>query len=772
MDDDLSDPVAVALLGMGFTEDQVRSAARALGGFDRATADDMVMWILGGGEIANEGNDDNDGEDELAHNETAINDDTKLGSDASAVLTKAQKKTAARAKRDAEELARKRGEEVAAQHRAAAKREEQRRIRREWNEREQARQKEEKAARGAAAVERRRRTEVERLAPLGGARAMGMGGVLPAAIPTSVAAVPAAASGNKGGKHRGRDQPPGGGNGPPLTIIAGGTNKTPSGKAKAGSNMGIPQAPTVRAPKILARPTGNNNASSKNSKGPGVVHGQPQQPASAVGNQPLFAPVLAPAQPGGKSVVNTSPTRMHAKPYNPPQGHHGHHHQQQQHHNQQQPTAILQKNNHNAGHHPQNMTPNRIHHAHATPPTEFHGHLQHHPLQHASSFGGTQQQQHHASNNGMQSGAHPSAMGGLQFHSNPTSRVSSTGSGGSVPPPGFRPGSAPEAMSNDPSAAAAAAASYVDVNHMGMIRAKAREFVPTSFTPAPTDDPAAVVPSMSAQQQQPNASMSAQPATVSPPPHPTRSSSNEHNQQQRHAAGNTANSNNSSANLLVEPMSSLLSSFGADTGNTPPATMVPMTSSGGNGKDIADSTVPSAASSITGLSGLQNNNAPGANGMAEDGIMTSRVGSVMMFESTSSSAAAAATASGGGIQTSSILESISYGGPGAASEVEDIATGTAPLMGSGAGIWGGANNVNVNLVGSGGVGVSSNHLNAINQPPTLGLAGLNFASFMGEQQQLDERQHLGNNGNNGGAGNLGGGGAIWGASTSGGGSIW
>lgn len=635
-DEDLTDPVAVALLGMGFTEDQIKSAARALGGFERATADDMVMWILGGGEIADGGSAEPATIQDHV-NSAYSNDDTKASADA-AVLTKAQKKSAARAKREAEEAAQKHQEEIAAGQRAAAKREEQRRIRREWNEREQARQEEEKATKLAEAMERRRKADMEKLLPNAGVLPPGVVG----AVPTAVHVPPA---GGGGGKHHG---------GPPLTIIAGG-QKMPSGnKSKsAGSNMGIPQAPTVRAPKILTRPS-NAPPGTLPSGTAGGVH--PHQQQSVAGSQPLFA--TQPAA-GARHVLSAaSPPRGHAKQYNPNAGHH----------RNPQPIAILQKNNNvTSGPHG-----NRTHQVHATaspPAPEYH-----HPGQQVY-------------------GTSAPHMGST------TAPMYQAQMSGAVVPPGFQSGGiAPEPVSASP----------VETNPMGMIRATAREFVPTSFVPQssapdPLKESSMGVPSMSAQS-------TSVPATVSPQP-PTRSTSND-------------NAAPASANMLVEPMSSLLSSFGAES-NTPPATLVSMT---GN-KDIGDSTVPSAASSITGLSGL-----PTTTG--EENI-TSRVGSVMTFESTSAGA--------GGIQTPSILESITYG---AGDNQNTIGAGAG--LGSGVGIWGGSNNVNQSTSTS------------------LGLAGLNFSSFMGGGTGSDSQD----NDNN--ASNLGGGaGSTWGANTGGGGgSIW
>lgn len=273
---------------------------------------------------------------------------------------------------------------------------------------------------------------------------------------------------------------------------------------------------------------------------------------------------------------------------------------------------------------------------------------------------------------------------------------------------------------------------------MGMMRPTAREFVP-SFTPKPTArefKPTARVfkpaptarefkPAPSAREFVPTSfkakanpapvpSMSAQPATVSPHLPPTRSSSNDQ----------------SEANLLVEPTSSLFSSFRADGGNNnnksniQPTMLDRTTSIGGNKEDSTG--VLSAASSITGFSGLQNPNT------GEDAnAATSKVGSVMTFESTSS-------AGGGAVdmQTSSILESI------CAVDQSNPATSTVGSLGSGLGLWGGSNNVT---------------------NPLPGLAGLNFTSFMGGEQQNKQSN------NSGGSATA----TTWGTSAGGtSGSIW
>jgi hypothetical protein len=266
-EEDLTDPVAVALLGMGFTSDQIVSAAKALGGFERATADDMVMWILSGGELVDE-EQDNSTEDYASADYEEPNN--------SEVTTKTEKKAAAKAKRDAEELARKRQEELAAAERAAAKREEQRRIRREWNEREQARQEVEKNAKIAQVVEQKKQAEIQKLQE----------------EMSSKKSLPVPATINAGGA-KGKSKS---GQGPPQTIVAGPGH---GGKKSGGiSTMGIPKGPNVKAPKILARP---NNA-------PSTQHNT--QPAAS--NQPLFPPGQAPANVTYSNQVSPMPKCRHS----------------------------------------------------------------------------------------------------------------------------------------------------------------------------------------------------------------------------------------------------------------------------------------------------------------------------------------------------------------------------------------------------------------------------------------------------------------------------
>ncbi|KAL7469385.1 hypothetical protein ACHAXS_009644 [Conticribra weissflogii] len=265
-DDDLSDPVAVALLGMGFTADQIKAAADALGGFERATADDMVMWILSGGEL-NEDDQNSSSDDQDDNAEDGSND---------AFLTKSQKKAAVRAQREAEEAARKHQEELAAAQRAAAKREEQRRIRREWNEREQQRQLEEKNAKIAEALEKQRLAELEKLKS-----------DMPPKRVTPIVPPPVQITA---------------GNGPPRTIVAGQKFVTNKNASSNISSMGIPKAPVVKSPTILTRP-GN------------IPLGAMSNPnTQSVSKQPLFPQSMSPTAPTSPTVHSPGKTKKLNKP--------------------------------------------------------------------------------------------------------------------------------------------------------------------------------------------------------------------------------------------------------------------------------------------------------------------------------------------------------------------------------------------------------------------------------------------------------------------------
>lgn len=646
--EDLSDPVAVALLGMGFTEDQIKSAARALGGFERATADDMVMWILGGGEIVDTSpassattpapqaaNDTVEQVETTSQVNDIVDAGNKSSSGDSEFQTKAQKKAAARAKRNAEDAAQKHQEEQATAQHATDKKEEQRRIRRQWNEREQARHEQEKSAKIAEQMERRRRADMEKSMP----KSM----MLPGGPPMSV-------------------QIPHGG--PPMTIIAGGP-KMPQTKSKnTGRSMGIPQAPNVRAPKILARP---NNP-------PGIV--PIQQPSMGIGNQPLFAGGAPPNAPRRSGGLNSPPRSIHAKPYKPVN-------QQQQ-----QPVQILMKG-------PRNVANTGRAAPQAALP-DYHYPPGHHPGPHMTNTSNVAPpQMQNASGMHHGGGSSTGSASSSYVEENPMGFIRATAR---EFVPTFRPKST--ATEFVPSMRKATAAEFVP----SMPQATANEFIPSmpkptasGFIPSmPKSTAAEFVPTM----PKPTAtefvpSMSAQPTTGAPAPAPispmppiyARSTSN----------------NDNKAEQLMEPMSSLLSSFGVDT-SAPPAVV---------GNKELDSTVPSAASSITGFSGLPTSG---------DDNNTSRVGSALTFEST------------GGIQTSSILETISYG-------VEQNNQPVGSGLGSGIGLWGGGGN---------------------NDNQTTSLAGLNFSSFMGSGDATKSDSNEGSN--------AVGGGTTWGAPT--GSSIW
>lgn len=278
--------------------------------------------------------------------------------------------------------------------------------------------------------------------------------------------------------------------------------------------------------------------------------------------------------------------------------------------------------------------------------------------------------------------------------------VSSIGSGsqqlfqnpprsGSVPPPGFQQNAPPMEVEESPS--------LVDINPMGQIRATAREFVPTSFKPSPLP----VLPPSGAEARVVS-SMSSQPTTISdalhqPPP-------------------SDCIPDVSKPPEMLEPMTSLLNSLATDHVGTnhPPTTFAP------SGMK-ADSPVPSAASSITGFSGLG------------DDHVASRIGSVMTFESAGSG--------GGGVQGTSLLDSYGVTPPVA-----------SPALGSG-GIWGAA-------VGNPGSTLG-------NTPSLGGLPGLSSFGAFATGDQKDKP--TGNNAFGNGRGD------TWGTSGEGfgnGSSIW
>lgn len=149
------------LLAMGFMEEQINAAVDACGGTDRATADDLVEWILSGGASTDSNSGDNTIDESSQSARNGINSSEPYTSQMAMSDTK-QKRILTQAEREAEEAAKREAEAKAAAERLAAKREEQRRIRLEWNNREQLRQQEEAKAKLAEEVERKRRIEIEK----------------------------------------------------------------------------------------------------------------------------------------------------------------------------------------------------------------------------------------------------------------------------------------------------------------------------------------------------------------------------------------------------------------------------------------------------------------------------------------------------------------------------------------------------------------------------------------------------------------------------------
>ena len=129
------DPLVNALLGMGFTEEQISAAAKACGGTHRATADDLVTWIL-----CQNGDDNITDTSEPNHTE---NDQPPPQEEFEVDEGKVEKVEAADNVKVTEEAVRQQEE---AAKRMAAKREEKRRRNREWNIREQARRQEQAKA--------------------------------------------------------------------------------------------------------------------------------------------------------------------------------------------------------------------------------------------------------------------------------------------------------------------------------------------------------------------------------------------------------------------------------------------------------------------------------------------------------------------------------------------------------------------------------------------------------------------------------------------------
>jgi multidrug efflux pump subunit AcrA (membrane-fusion protein) len=162
------DPLVTALLGMGFTEEQINAAVKACGGTVRATADDLVAWILGEGSSE-------------APVEPAVTETNRLEAKPVVVVVapppapapapvptpakpKAPPIVETRTRELTNSVATKEEEERLKEQRLAAKREDKIRRNREWNNRAQARQKEEEEAKLAQAVAEANRVASQRAA--------------------------------------------------------------------------------------------------------------------------------------------------------------------------------------------------------------------------------------------------------------------------------------------------------------------------------------------------------------------------------------------------------------------------------------------------------------------------------------------------------------------------------------------------------------------------------------------------------------------------------
>jgi hypothetical protein len=131
------DPMVGALIGMGFSKDQILEAAKECGGLDRATPDDIITRILGGGESPASNETTENERDGSSTRDPSIGSHEARKQQDSAAKLRAEEERKAEARRLAHEELQKQQE---AARRLAAKKEEQRRRNREWNNREQQRQ--------------------------------------------------------------------------------------------------------------------------------------------------------------------------------------------------------------------------------------------------------------------------------------------------------------------------------------------------------------------------------------------------------------------------------------------------------------------------------------------------------------------------------------------------------------------------------------------------------------------------------------------------------
>jgi Ankyrin repeats (3 copies) len=127
-----TDPLVSALLGMGFEYGSIMDGINACGGITRATADDVVAWIVGGGTTS------------TSNPDMPVLPSPKSSAKSEPLSSYKKPLTTAALQAELEkrnkEVVRQKEEERKLAEKLAAKREEQRRRNREWNTRAQARQ--------------------------------------------------------------------------------------------------------------------------------------------------------------------------------------------------------------------------------------------------------------------------------------------------------------------------------------------------------------------------------------------------------------------------------------------------------------------------------------------------------------------------------------------------------------------------------------------------------------------------------------------------------
>lgn len=161
----MEDPLVTALLGMGFTEKQITSAVKACGGTDRATADDLVVWILGDSAVEPSGPQEAITEPQREVVASKLTPEpAPVPQPVVSCKPKAKEVSNAAAEARAKGVAKKEEEARLKEQRIAAKREEKIRRNREWNNKAQARQKEEEQAKIAQAVAEVNRAATQRAA--------------------------------------------------------------------------------------------------------------------------------------------------------------------------------------------------------------------------------------------------------------------------------------------------------------------------------------------------------------------------------------------------------------------------------------------------------------------------------------------------------------------------------------------------------------------------------------------------------------------------------